>query len=258
MAKDPAVLFYTADFLVGTYGFSMQERGEYITLLCLQHQQGHLSEDTVRSIASSAAVIDKFLRDPHGRYYNERLDQEKTRREAYAKSRSRNGSKGGRPKNPKDTEKKPYAFHMQTKSEPYEKHTENENENIDFNTIVKDNTIDKPLTDSTFPFSNTTTTTTTVGCKSAHARKIIIDDEGRDEFGLLLDEYRVIDRFFSRETGEETTSTLVEDLSSDFIAYNKAKGWRGIGGEDVRKDLERYLRRWIDEERAKRSKYQRS
>ena len=257
MAKDPAVLFYTADFLVGTYGFSMQERGEYITLLCLQHQQGHLSEDTVRSIASSAAVIDKFLRDPHGRYYNERLDQEKTRREAYAKSRSRNGSKGGRPKNPKDTEKKPYAFHMQTESKPYEKHTENENENIDFNTIVKDNTIDKPLTDSTFPFSNTTTTTT-VGCKSAHARekKVETSEEERDEEGLTSREHDIIYRFFEREFGSD--DMFADDAYADFIAYNKAKGWRGIGGEDVRKDLNRYLRRWIDEERAKRSKYQRS
>ena len=252
MAKDPAVLFFTADFLVGTYNLSMQERGEYITLLCLQHQQGHLSEDTVRSIASSAAVMDKFLRDPHGRYYNERLDQEKVKRENYSKSRSRNGSKGGRPKNPKDTEKKPYAFHMQTKSEPYEKHTENENENIDFNTIVKDNTIDKPLTDSTFPFSNTTTTTTTVGCKSAHAR------EEEDEDGLIAIERRFIKKFFVRETGEDPDSIIIDDLSTDFIAYNKAKGWRGIGGEDVRQDLSRYLRRWIDEERAKRSKYQRS
>ena len=113
MAKDPAVLFYTADFLVGTYGFTMQERGEYITLLCLQHQQGHLSEDTVRSIASSAAVVDKFLRDPHGRYYNERLDLEKIKRDRFIKSKIENGKKGGRPKSKENqTEPNEQIFKM--------------------------------------------------------------------------------------------------------------------------------------------------
>ena len=140
MAKDPAVLFYTADFLVGTYGFSMQERGEYITLLCLQHQQGHLSEDTVRSIASSASVIDKFLRDPHGRYYNERLDEEKIKRENFIKSKSENGKKGGRPhKNPQKTYSFSIAKLTESDSKATQKLPENENE-IDINTIVKDYT----------------------------------------------------------------------------------------------------------------------
>lgn len=249
MAKDPAVLFYTADFLVGTYGFSMQERGEYITLLCLQHQQGHLSEDTVRSIASSDAVIDKFLRDSHGRYYNERLDQEKTRREAYAKSRSRNGSKGGRPKNLKDTHQKPYGFHMQSKSKAYEKHTENENENIDFNTIVKDNTINKPLTDSTFPFSiddndNLLSTTTNNYC--------LLYRENEDANGLTPEELEEIGEFLAAHFGDLPLAKVM-DIQSDFIAYNKAKGWRGIGGEDIRTDITRYLRRWINIDFPKRN-----
>lgn len=250
MAKDPAVLFYTADFLVGTYGFTMQERGEYITLLCLQHQQGHLSEDTVRSIASSAAVIDKFLRDPHGRYYNERLDIEKIKRENFNKKQYLNGIKGGRPKKPKQNPRVSFGL---SQTEPKQNPGENENENIDFNTIVKDNTIDKPLTDSTFPFSNTTTTTTTVGCKSARTRE---KKEERDEEGLTSREHDTIYRFFEREFGSD--DIFADDAYADFIAYNKSKGWRGIGGEDVRHDLNRYLRRWIDEERAKKSKYQRS
>ena len=263
MAKDPAVLFYTADFLVGTYGFSMQERGEYITLLCLQHQQGHLSEDTVRSIASSASVIDKFLRDPHGRYYNERLDVEKTRREAYAKSRSRNGSKGGRPKSPKNAEKKPYGFHMQTECKPYEKHSENENINIPITKALNNTTdmsIAEDIPNTIFPFSNTTTTTTTtttVDYKNAHASKKNVKniEEERDEDGLTSRECAIIMAFFDRETDDDIASS---DLMLDFIAYNKSKEWRGIGGEDVRRDLKRYLRRWIDEERAKKSKYQRN
>lgn len=258
MAKDPAVLFYTADFLVGTYGFTMQERGEYITLLCLQHQQGHLSEDTVRSIASSAAVIDKFLRDPHGRYYNERLDIEKIKRENYSRSRSENGSKGGRPRKNEGTDPKPYGFHMDNTSKAYEKHTENENE-IDFNTLVIDSTKDKSLNqgikDNTFSFSNYNdnnsfpTTTRIIG--SCMYR------EGEDENGLLPEELEEIGEYLAAHF-DGLPANRIMDIQNDFITYNKSRGWRGLGGEDVRRDLSRYLRRWIDEERAKKTKYQRN
>ena len=262
MAKDPAVLFYTADFLVGTYGFTMQERGEYITLLCLQHQQGHLSEDTVRIITSSAAVIDKFLRDPHGRYYNERLDIEKIKRANFIRSKVENGKKGGRPqKNLNKTYSFPIANLDESDSKATKKLPENENE-IYSNTIVinstKDKSLDQGIKDSTFSFSNTTTTTTTTTTgdwKNARTREKNVENVKRDEDGLTSVECAIIAAFFDREIGEDITAA---DQMLDFIAYNKAKGWRGIGGEDVRKDLKRYLRRWIDEERAKRSKYQRS
>lgn len=38
--KDPAVLFYTSDFLGGAALMNMKERGQYITLLCLQRERG--------------------------------------------------------------------------------------------------------------------------------------------------------------------------------------------------------------------------
>lgn len=38
----------------------------------------------------------------------------------------------------------------------------------------------------------------------------------------------------------------------DFIAYNKSREWRGIGGEDIREDFERYAEKWESEERRKR------
>ena len=37
----------------------------------------------------------------------------------------------------------------------------------------------------------------------------------------------------------------------DFIAYNKSRNWRGIGGEDIREDFERYAEKWENEERRK-------
>ncbi len=246
MAKDPAVLFYTADFLVGTYGFTMQERGEYITLLCLQHQQGHLSEDTVRSIASSAAVIDKFLRDPHGRYYNERLDIEKIKRENFNKKQYLNGIKGGRPKKPKQNPRVSFGL-SQTK--PKQNPGENENENIDFNTIVKDSIIDKSLTDSTFPFSiddndDLLSTTTNNYC--------LLYRENEDENGLTPEELEAIGEFLAAHFDDLPLAKVI-DIQNDFIAYNKAKGWRGIGGEDIRSDITRYLRRWIKIDFPKRS-----
>ena len=42
--KDPAFLFYSSDFLSGTMLMSDEEVGQYIRLLCLQHQKGHLKE----------------------------------------------------------------------------------------------------------------------------------------------------------------------------------------------------------------------
>ena len=45
--KDPAVLFYTADFLIGVSDLTDEECGKYIKLLCLQHQKGHLSEKQI-------------------------------------------------------------------------------------------------------------------------------------------------------------------------------------------------------------------
>ena len=55
---------------------------------------------------------------------------------------------------------------------------------------------------------------------------------------------------------EDLPASRIMDIQSDFIAYNKAKGWRGIGGEDVRQDITRYLRRWIKYDYPERKKRQ--
>ena len=69
--KDPAILFYTGDFLNGCTDLTFEERGQYITLLCLQHQKGHLSEKTIRlSVGSvSVDVMAKFLKDETGLFF---------------------------------------------------------------------------------------------------------------------------------------------------------------------------------------------
>ncbi|MEI7513709.1 MAG: hypothetical protein WCJ74_03765, partial [bacterium] len=78
MSKDPAVLFYTGDFLNGCMDLTFEERGQYITILCLQHQKGHLSEKTIRlSVGSvSVDVLKKLSQDESGNYFNERMELE--------------------------------------------------------------------------------------------------------------------------------------------------------------------------------------
>ena len=81
--SNPAVLFYTSDFLTGVLDLTMEERGQYITLLCVQHQKGHLKEETIRLLVGSVSVnvLNKFIKDENGFYYNPRMELEKEKRD---------------------------------------------------------------------------------------------------------------------------------------------------------------------------------
>lgn len=118
MAKDPAVLFYTNDFLTGTFTMSDEQVGKYIKLLCLQHQKGLLSEKDMLSICKSydEDIFAKFIKTDAG-FYNQRMKDEADKRKQYSESRRKNKMKK------KDDE------HMINISESYDKHMENENEN---------------------------------------------------------------------------------------------------------------------------------
>lgn len=120
MAKDPAVLFYTSDFLTGTLTMSYEQKGKYITLLCLQHQKGILSEKDMYNICSTydEDIFKKFIKDGDN-YYNERMKNEHEKRSAFSKSRSENRLKGLKTK-----EKK-----QKKKSSSYDNHMENVNVN---------------------------------------------------------------------------------------------------------------------------------
>lgn len=99
MSKDPAILFYTGDFLNGCTDLTLEERGQYITLLCLQHQKGHLSEKTIRLCVGSVSVdvLKKFQQDQEGNFFNARMDEEIEKRNQFIETRRVNGQKGGRP-----------------------------------------------------------------------------------------------------------------------------------------------------------------
>ena len=113
MSKDPAVLFYTSDFLSGTFTMSNEQVGKYIRLLCLQHQKGKLTERDMLSICKTYddEIWCKFKVE-NGTFYNERMYNETIRRQKFSESR-RNNAKS--PKN--DSTCKAYAKHMETETE---------------------------------------------------------------------------------------------------------------------------------------------
>ena len=92
LGKDPAFLFYSGDFLSGTYSLRDVDIGKLVRLLCMQHQGGHLKEREVLRVVRrlDAPATAFFVRDADGLFYNERLDREIIRRREYTASRLRN------------------------------------------------------------------------------------------------------------------------------------------------------------------------
>ena len=130
MAKDPAVLFYTSDFLTGVRRMTYEQVGKYITLLCMQHQYGSLTEKDMLHICGTydEDIWCKFEKTDAG-FLNKRMHEEAEKRKRYSESRRNNKIKGIESK------------HMTNICESYDKHMENENENV--NEIVNINKIQK-------------------------------------------------------------------------------------------------------------------
>lgn len=93
--KDPAFLFYSGDFLAGTYTMSYEERGKYITLLCIQHQKGFLTDGDMKSVLTEEdiTIAEKFIKKSDGYWYNEKLSAEIVRRKEYTANRLKNFQK---------------------------------------------------------------------------------------------------------------------------------------------------------------------
>jgi hypothetical protein len=62
MAKDPAFLFMSKDWIEGTAEFMPDEKGVFIDLMCHQHQKGDLPSDTVRLARMVGLEHQEFLR----------------------------------------------------------------------------------------------------------------------------------------------------------------------------------------------------
>lgn len=89
--KDPCVLFYSQDFLTGTMLMTNEQKGKYITLLCLQHQNGGLTEkDMMKICGEYDEDIFKKFDVVEGHYFNKRMVIESERRKKFVESRQKN------------------------------------------------------------------------------------------------------------------------------------------------------------------------
>jgi len=117
MSKDPAFLFYPGDWLGGTLGMTLEEKGAYLELLICQFNSGHMTSHMVGRMVGQVfgQIQDKFKKDENGLWYNKRLDIEIEKRNSFINSR-KNNLKGF-------NQYKKNGGHM-------EGHMEDENENI--------------------------------------------------------------------------------------------------------------------------------
>jgi hypothetical protein len=138
MAKDPAFLFYSQDFLTGVSDLTMEERGQYITLLCLQHQKGHLSKKIINISVPGVSkdVISKFDVDKSGLFFNKRLDDEKEKRRLHSEKQRDRSIKGW--------EKRKAAAYTTADAAALPLEDEDENEDV----IVNESAVEKKKSDT--------------------------------------------------------------------------------------------------------------
>lgn len=98
--KAPAFQFYPDDFLGGTLTMTLEERGLYITALCLQWTQGGVSKTDIKSLGSAMAVpslkrvLLKFSSGADGLLRNEKLERVRAKQNEFRENRSKNGKMG--------------------------------------------------------------------------------------------------------------------------------------------------------------------
>jgi hypothetical protein len=96
VAKDPAVLWYWADWHSGTTTLSRFLKGCYMDLLHAQFNNGRLTISEIKTVLGVDfaqawhTLQKKFKQDEAGLFYNERAEIEKAKREKFVKSRSNN------------------------------------------------------------------------------------------------------------------------------------------------------------------------
>ena len=117
--KDPAFLFYSSDFLTGTYFLNDNQVGKFIRLLCFHHQKGRLTKEHMLKICLTydKDIFDLFTQDENGLYFNERLESEVDRRKKYSESRRSNRKKKTNNETPVLNISKTYDQHMETETE---------------------------------------------------------------------------------------------------------------------------------------------
>jgi hypothetical protein len=205
MAKDPAFLFYSSDFITGVAFMSDEQVGKYIRLLCMQHLHGRLSEKHMLHICKTydADIFAKFKKDDNGLYFNQRVEDEINKRRNFTDSRKANRI------SKKTIISSTYEKHM---SPHMENENENENENKDES---KNEKKAKPKIEITIPWTSA---------------KFI-------DYWETWKDYKSQDHKFKfKSAGSEQASLneLVklsdghEDVAIKIIMQSMAKGWKGF------------------------------
>ena len=147
--KAPAFQFYSSDFMVGVMYWEHDLVGKYILLICWQHQHGFISKKDMSNICNSSVdeidkkLLDKFVLDDNGNYYNERLKEVIDKQIAYSESRKKNRMSAKKPTKKTVKKKKvTHDNHMSNTSKSYDRHMEDEDEDKDrdiiINSFIKD------------------------------------------------------------------------------------------------------------------------
>jgi len=111
----PRFDFYPTDFMSPSVQMmSDAERGQYISLMCLQWREGGVLPDDMELLCHycnvteiSPKVLAKFPQNSEGKRMNVRLDLERRKAHKRVKLATQNGLKGGRPRNRQVSDGKP-------------------------------------------------------------------------------------------------------------------------------------------------------
>ena len=94
--KDPAVLFYFQDFLVGTELMAYDEVGMYIRILCHLADKKMLNMAQLRYVCRGdvpVSVMAKLQKDNNGNYYQHRMQEEREKRIKHCEHQKENINK---------------------------------------------------------------------------------------------------------------------------------------------------------------------
>ena len=96
--KAPAFQFYADDFLAGTITMTNEEKGAYITLLCIQWSKGWLLESDFQRVCagmpthSHSICQSKFDKDSDGSFKNRRLESVRVQKKEYSQKQRNNAN----------------------------------------------------------------------------------------------------------------------------------------------------------------------
>jgi hypothetical protein len=212
--KDPAFLFYSSDFISGVQDLTMEERGQYITLLCLQHQKGHLTEKMIRLCCGNATadVLAKFQQDDDGLFFNARLEIEIDKRKAHAEKQRVRAIDGWKKRKNQTCDTDATAS---TTAYATAMPLVNENENINENEIIIEDANEKKTT-----------------------RKKFVKPHENDVYNLM-GELNAAGRNFMNEV-------QLVNFARTFMDHYEANGW--IVGKTSMKDWQSTVKNWMRRE----------